>query len=61
MDKIPFETWPRKNKMEPLADDTRSVEFLLTAAEWNRHGERVRSVMQEVYAGWESGGEEGEL
>ena len=60
VDKIPFETWPRRNQTEPLADDTRSVEFLLTAAEWSKHGERVRSVMQEVYGGWDSGGQEGD-
>ena len=58
IDKIPLETWPRRNESDPLADDTWSIEFLLTAAEWSRHGERVRSVTQEVYRGWESGGQE---
>ena len=60
VDKIPFETWPRRNESEPFADDTWSIEFLLTAAEWGKHGERVRSVMQEAYGGWESGGQEGD-
>lgn len=60
VDKIPFETWPRRNEGEPFADDTWSIEFLLTAAEWGKHGERVRSVIQEGHGGWESGGQEGD-
>ena len=49
---IPHETWPPNQN--PLKNTNTSIEFQLTAEEWDTHKESLTALLRSVYAAWQN-------
>ena len=60
---IPYETWPKNLEPlplgdDPLGDDYKEIQFLLTEDEWETHKKTLTALVQSVYAAWQNEGQD---